>query len=109
MTLSFWTDVGNEIAVAVKALGADVVKFATYLKPLVIADAKTLAITALSAVIAQAPLLITGQEKMTNAVASVKTTLAAAGQTAELSLIQAVVQDTHDQLSAAAHPTTAVN
>lgn len=105
--MSFFSDVGSEIAVAVKALGADVVKFANYLKPLIVADAKSLALAALQAVITQAPLVISGAEKMTAAVASVKTTLASDGKTAELGLISAAVQDAHDQLALAANPTSA--
>jgi hypothetical protein len=98
---SFFSSLGASISAGIKALGAEIQKFAAFMKPLLVASAEEIGTAALAQVLVQAPLVISGQEKMTAAVANVKTTLAASGKTAGLSLIQAAVQDAHDQLSAA--------
>lgn len=102
--MSFWTDVESAIAAQAKILLADIVAIGKFLKPLIIAGAAEIGQAALQAVIAQAPLVLSGSEKLSAAVASVKATLAASGKTAATSVIEAAVQEAHDQAALLAHP-----
>lgn len=102
--MSFFASLSSAISAGIKALGAELAKFAATIKPVVVAEASVLGQAALEAVLAEAPKLISGQEKLTSAVTNVQATLTAAGKTASLTVIQAAVQDAHDQLSQAIHP-----
>lgn len=102
--MSFWTDLEASIAAEAKVLEADIVKAATFLKPLVEAAAADIGKAALQAVLQQAPAVLTGQEKLSAAVSSVKATLASAGKTAATSVIEAGVQEAYDQAALLAHP-----
>jgi hypothetical protein len=99
--MNFFASLSASISAGIKALGAEIQKFAAFLKPLVVATAEEIGQAALQEVLVQAPLVISGQEKMNAAVASVKTTLATSGKAASLTLIQAAVQEAHDLLSQA--------
>jgi hypothetical protein len=99
--MNFFASLSASISAGIKALGAELQKFASFLKPLVIATAEEVGQAALQEVLVQAPLVISGQEKMNAAVANVKTTLASTGKAASLTLIQAAVQEAHDQLALA--------
>lgn len=104
--MSFFSDISLAISAGIKALGADLSKFATAIKPVVVADAEAVGAAALAAVVQQAPLVLSGKEKLNAAITSVQGTLTAAGKTASLTVISAAVQEAHDLLSQAVHPTT---
>ena len=63
-----------------------------FFKPLVTATAKELAQVALTAVVAEVPKVVSGQEKFKSAVQNVGNTLKAAGKTAAQSVIEAAVE-----------------
>lgn len=103
--MSFWSNVEAALAVAVKAVGAEIVTVATYFKPIVIAGAEELAEAALQAVLAEAPKVISGAEKLSSATSTVLTTLGAQGKSIAVSDASAAVQAAYNAIAAAAHPT----
>jgi len=104
--MSFFTDLEASIAAEAKVLEADIVKVAQYFKPLVLATSTELGTLALNAVLAQAPAVISGQEKLSAAVTSVSSTLTSAGKTAGLGLIETAVQAAHDYVASLPKPAT---
>ena len=69
-----------------------------FFKPLATATAKELAQVALSAVVAEVPKVISGQEKFNSAVNNVANTLKSAGKTAAQSVIAAAVEAAYQGL-----------
>ena len=104
--MSFWSSLSSAISAGIKALGAQLAQFAATIKPVVVAEAEVVGQAALAAVMAEAPKLISGQEKLASAVTNVQASLTATGKTASLTVIQAAVQDAHDQLAQAIHAPT---
>lgn len=104
--MSFFSDLEAELAAGVKALGAEIVKVATYFKPVIVASAQELGQIALQAVLTEAPKVLAGSEKLSNATSSVLTTLGAAGKTVAISDAQAAIQAAYNAIASAAHPTT---
>lgn len=104
--MSFWTDLEAAIAAELQKIKASVIAAAKDLKPVVVAGAEEVGTAAVQAVMAQAPALLSGQEKLSAAIASVKTTIAATGKSAATSVIEASVQEAYDQAAILAHPPT---
>lgn len=104
--MSFWTDLEASIETAAKAAEAKVAAVYQYFKPLIVATAEELGTLALNEVLAQAPQVIAGTEKLSAAVSNISSTLASAGKTASLSLIQTAVQAAHDYVATIPKPTT---
>lgn len=96
--MSFWSDVEAEIASEARRLEAQIIAVLPFVKQVVAADAKSLGAAALQAVIAQAPLLISGQEKMAGALSAVGTSLAASGKAVGLADAQIAIQAAYNQL-----------
>lgn len=103
--MSFWSDLEVELAVGVKSLEAELSKVVTYFKPIVLASAQDLAQVAIQAVLAEAPKVISGTEKLSSATSTVLTTLGAAGKTVGITDAMAAVQAAYNAVSAAVHPT----
>lgn len=104
--MSFFSSLSASISRGIAALGDEIKKLAQHFPPpppLVQATAEEVGTAVLKAVVAQAPLLISGQEKMAGAVANVRATLIAEGKTASLTLLEAAAQEAHDQLAATIH------
>jgi len=102
--LSFFSSLSAAISAGIKALGDGLANLAAHIKPLVIATGEELGQAALAAVLQHAPLVMTGQEKLDSAIATVKTGLAAQGKSAALTVIQSAIQEAYDELSRAIHP-----
>ena len=98
--MSFWTDLESAISAEAKALEAKLAQAYQYFKPLVQATAQELGSLALNAVLTEAPAVISGQEKLGNAINNVKSQLLAQGKTAGLGLIETAVQAAHDYMAA---------
>jgi len=104
---SFWSDVEAAIAAEATKLKAEVEAALPFIKTLVVATAQELGSAALQAVVAQAPLLISGQEKLSGAISSVGKTLAADGKAAALTDTQIAVQAAYNQLGLGKAPAVA--
>lgn len=102
--MSFWTSLESELTAAIKSLGPQITAAANYFKPMVQASAQELAQVALQAVLAQAPAVISGQQKLSNATSQVLTTLGTAGKTVAVADATAAIQAAYNAVSAAAHP-----
>lgn len=98
--MSFWTDFETAIKAEASKVLAQVEALAVKLKPLAIATAEDVATIALGAVMQQAPLVISGTEKLAAATASVINTLATQGKSVAVANAQAAVQVTYNALSA---------
>lgn len=102
--MSFWSDVGAAIAAEAKVLEADVVKALPFIKQVALATATELGQVALQSVLTAAPLLISGKEKLSTAVAATGQALANAGKAAALSDIEASVQASYNYLASTKAP-----
>ncbi len=102
--MSFWTDLENSIISAAKAAEAKIAAAIQFFKPLALATAEELGTIALNAVLAEAPAVISGQEKLGSAINSVKTQLLSQGKTAGLGLIETAVQAAHDYVATLPKP-----
>ena len=103
--MTFWSDVEAAISAEAKVLEADVAKAMPFIKTVAVASAQQLGSAALQAVVAQAPLLISGQEKMSGALASVGSTLAAKGVAVGTADAQIAIQAAYNQLGLGKAPT----
>jgi hypothetical protein len=90
--MSFWTDFETLLTKAVKAAEADVVLVAQYFKPKLVAGAEEIATIALQAVLAQAPKLISGSEKLSAATSAVVSAVSASGKTIAVNIAETAVQ-----------------
>lgn len=97
--MSFWTDFETAVEAEATKVWDKVVTLEHQLVPLVVAKAEEIASAALQAVLAQAPLLLSGQEKMSAAVAFVINLLATQGKAAAANLIEAAIQAVYNMLS----------
>ena len=100
--VSFFSDLEASIVAEAKVVEADLVKVEHFFIPLIEAAAAEIGKAALNAVLAAAPLVLTGQQKLSAAVASVQATLLASGKTAALGLIATAVQAAHDYVAGTA-------
>lgn len=105
--MSFWSDLGASITAEVKVLESQAIALVQHFKPMIEADAASLGKAAVAAVLAQAPLLISGQEKLSGAISSVSSTLAAQSKTAGLALIESAVQASYNAIGMQAPKPTA--
>lgn len=105
--MSFWSDVSAAISAEANKLKAEVEAALPFIKTLALATAHDLGTAALQAVVAQAPLLISGQEKLRGALSSVGQTLAADGKAAALADTQIAVQAAYNQLGLGKAPAIA--
>lgn len=99
--MSFWSDFEGALGTAVKAAEADVVAAAKYLSPMLVASGQEVAQAALGAVLAQAPSVLSGSEKLSVATASVVNTLAASSKSVAASVAMAAVQAAYNAIAPA--------
>lgn len=97
--MSFWTDFEVELTKAVSAAEAAVKAAAQYFAPKIEAGAAEVATAALDAALAQAPLLISGKEKLSAATASVVSTVSSTGKTVAVNIAETAVQAAVNKLS----------
>ena len=97
--MSFWTDFQTALSGFVTKAEAEVKAAVQYLTPMVEAGAEEVAGAALTAVLAQAPLVISGQEKLNAATASVVSTLASTGKSVAVNLAETAVQAAYNQIA----------
>lgn len=98
--MSFWTDLENTIKADLVKVEATLVAVGKAIKPVVEASAEEVGSAALSAVLAQAPLVITGQEKLAAATNSVVATVTANGKSVLASTAETAVQTAYNIISA---------
>lgn len=104
--MSFWTDFSSALSKAVVVAKADIEAVAQYFKPMLITSAEELGEIALQAVLAEAPKVISGAEKLSNATSTVLTDLGAAGKKVAISDATTAVQAAYTEVSNSLHPTT---
>lgn len=101
--MSFWTDFDKFLKDAINAISNELGHFADLIKPLLIAGAEEIATSALNAVMAEAPKVISGSEKFDSAVNNVVTGLASRGKAVGVAVAAAAVQTAYNELSALLH------
>lgn len=101
---AFFTELEAELAAGVKAIAVQITAAAHFFKPILAATAAELAQVALQAVLQQAPLVLSGQQKFSAASSTVLTKLGAAGKQAAIADVQVAVQAAYNAIAAAAHP-----
>lgn len=101
---TLWTSLQAEFVKVEAALKP----LASKLLPMLEATAEEVATVALNAVATQAPLVLTGQEKLSAATSSVITTLAQQGKSITSANAVAAVQTSYNFLSAILNPPAAV-
>jgi len=87
--MSFFSNLKNILLDAAK-------KFAEFLRPVVIAGLNEIKDAALAAVLAEAPKVVSGQEKFNSAVQNVIDTLKSKGKSVAIGIAQAEVQYAYD-------------
>lgn len=90
--MSFWTDFQTELTAAVAAAKAEITAVEQYFVPKVEAAASEIASVALTAVLTQAPLVLSGAEKLSAATSSVISTIASNGKTVAIGIAETAVQ-----------------
>ena len=80
---------------------------AAFFKPMVIASLEEVGTLALNAVMAEAPKVLSGAEKLSNATATVITSLGASGKSVGTALAQTAVQSAYNVISNLIHPPAA--
>ena len=98
--MSFWTDFESFINKAALEIESDLVKIAKDIKPLVVAGFEEIATLALNAVASEAPKVLSGQEKLGNAVSTVVTSLGSQGKSISVAVAEAAVQSAYNTISA---------
>jgi hypothetical protein len=99
---TFWSEFDTELTVLVNDAKAEIAKVATSLRPLVAAGAQEVASAAFAAVLTQAPLVLSGTEKLSAATSNVVSTLAASGKSVAVGIAQTAVQSAYSAASSAA-------
>ncbi len=102
--MSFFGDIEAAIKAEIPKMEAAIKSLAAFFKPLIVAGAEEVAQAALQSVLQQAPLVISGAEKLNAATANVITTLGSAGKTAATELVTAAVQTAYSAISASLAP-----
>lgn len=102
--MSFFSDLDAAISSEFTKLKTEVEAVIVKFEPVIEATAEELGQAALQAVLAQAPLLISGAEKLSGAVASISATLAAQGKSAALSLIETAAQASYNTVASSKSP-----
>ena len=105
--MSFFTDLENALKAEVEKIKPTLESIYQFFKPLVVAGAEEVAQAALGAVLKQAPLVISGEEKLNAATASVISTLGSTGKTVAADIATAAVQAAYSAVSAAVPATPA--
>lgn len=105
--MSFWSDFSAALSTALTEAKTEVESAVKYFTPMVEAGAAEVATAALNAALQQAPLLITGQEKLSNATATVVSTLATTGKAVAVNIAESAVQSAVNALASAAPPKSA--
>lgn len=103
-TPSFWSQFTAFLNSAVAAAKTEIETIAAKVKPLVEAEAEEVAQAALQSVLTQAPLVISGAEKLSAATASVITTLASTGKSVPAGVAEAAVQSAYSTVAASLIP-----
>lgn len=98
--MSFWTDFEAFVTKEAKVIEDDLLKIAVNIKPLVVAGIEELATLALNSVAAEAPKVLSGQEKLSNAVSTVVTSLGKDGKSVSIAVAEAAVQSAYNTISA---------
>lgn len=98
--MSFWNEVEHFLRKALDEVGDALLVLANKIKPLVIAGAEEIATSALNAVMAEAPKVVSGAVKFDSAVNTVITGLAARGKSVGAAVASAAVQTAYNELSA---------
>lgn len=97
--MSFWTDFDAALNKAVALAKAELVAVAHYFAPKLEAGAEEVATVALQAVLAQAPALISGSEKLSAATSAVVSAIAASGKTVAVNIAETAVQAAVNKLT----------
>ena len=100
MSSSFWSSIGAALSSVFATAVTDVKAIAAYFKPMVQASAQEIATLAMQSVLAEAPKVLAGTEKFSNAVSTVITTLGTQGKAIALSDASAAVQAAYNYVSA---------
>lgn len=98
--MSFWTDLETAVKANLVKVEAELVTIGKAIKPVIVASAEEVGQAALSAVLAQAPLVITGQEKLSAATNSVVASVTANGKSVLASTAETAVQTAYNIVSA---------
>lgn len=97
--MSFWTDFEVFLQNAVTKAEAAVSAAFQYVKPMVVAGAEEVAQLALQEVLKQAPLVLSGAEKLNAATAAVVSTLATQGKRVAINIAETAVQGAYNKVS----------
>lgn len=97
--MSFWSDFTAALSKAADEAKTEVEAAIQYFTPMVEAGAEQVAGAALTAVLQQAPLVITGSEKLSAATASVVSTLATQGKSVAVNIAETAVQAAVNKLA----------
>lgn len=90
--MSFWTDFEAAVKADIVKIEASLASIAKAIKPVVIASAEEVGQAAIQAVLAEAPKVISGQEKAGNAISSVVATIKLNGKSVLASTAETAVQ-----------------
>ena len=101
---SFWSQFTAFLNAAVAAAKTEIEAIAAKVKPLVEAGAEEIAHAALQSVLTQAPLVLSGTEKLSAATANVITTLASTGKSVAAGVAEAAVQSAYSTVAASLAP-----
>lgn len=104
--MTSWAQLEAFLKAEAAKVGPAINAIAKFFKPMVEAGLEEIATAALNAVMAQAPAVISGQQKFSNAVSDVVTTLGQTGKTVATSIAQVAVQQAYNTLSAQINPPT---
>ena len=97
--MSFWTNFEIELTKVVAAAKVEIAAAAAYFAPKLEAGAEEVASAALAAVLTQAPLVISGSEKLSAATSSVVSTIASTGKTVAVNIAETAVQAAVNKLT----------
>lgn len=97
--MSFWTDFDTELNKAVAVAKTEIAAALQWFKPRVEAGAEEIATVALQAVLAQAPLLISGQVKLSNATSAIVSAVTVSGKTIAVNIAETAVQAAVNKLT----------
>lgn len=97
--MSFWTDFTTALSGYVAKAETEIKAVEQYLEPLEVAGADEVASAALTAVLQQAPQVLSGTEKLSAATASVVSTLATAGKSVAVNIAETAVQAAYNTIT----------
>lgn len=97
--MSFWNDFETFLDTEYHQAQAVVQSIWQYIKPMVQAGAQEVAAAALQAVLTEAPKVIAGTEKLSNATSSVVNALAQQGKSVAINIAESAVQAAYNKLA----------